>query len=498
MDLLDYILAHPLFPARRLPSLYADFRRLKDSNPDGYEANIIAWQKVLTQAVREGGPRYWKGVVKSVDDEAASKAGGADVIDDVLIIHSGRKLQDSLTSLEWGKPLGLSAVIEEQVAKRAFIPVDTFLNQKFSLYKDPNWRIIKYGTSMLGWMFRDSFVHEYYQSIMSWRRDGELPEIDFVILENVEEAAKILLSRVKKARKVGMSMSSEKFNAVFTLAMLKDLYCNDPFGMADAEGVDPDTMTSNTPSLSDLDFRILIRYLTRDSQQATVDGNIIKFKEMSEILTLITEEDNAVAELRHMIMILNNRTASQHLQAITSRRRAGEYVSQRPSTDHLRSLARNELRKAKLAESTVQKSIEYKLQMETLLENIENAHSNLEISKIMESSLPVLEQLNKRIGGIDKVSDIVDRLREQTEETEQIGRAICEVSAGEVDDDEIVDEFDRLLQDETRKADKTTLEKREISEDDLAVILSKASLEEVPSLEPMRKSSTKQAFTEGL
>jgi hypothetical protein len=127
---------------------------------------------------------------------------------------------------------------------------------------------------MLGWMFRDSFVHEYYQSIMSWRRDGELPEIDFVILENVEEAAKILLSRVKKARKVGMSMSSEKFNAVFTLVMLKDLYCNDPFGMADAEGVDPDKMTSNTPSLSDLDFRILIRYLTRDSQQATVDGNV--------------------------------------------------------------------------------------------------------------------------------------------------------------------------------------------------------------------------------
>jgi charged multivesicular body protein 7 len=111
MDLLDYILAHPLFPARRLPSLYADFRRLKDSNPDGYEANIIAWQKVLTQAVREGGPRYWKGAVKSVDDEAVSKVGGADGIDDVLIIHSGRKLQDSLTSREWGKPLGLSAVI---------------------------------------------------------------------------------------------------------------------------------------------------------------------------------------------------------------------------------------------------------------------------------------------------------------------------------------------------------------------------------------------------
>ncbi|KAK9432114.1 hypothetical protein V1505DRAFT_366432 [Lipomyces doorenjongii] len=498
MDLLDYILAHPLFPARRLPSLFADFRRLKDSNPDGYDANIAAWQKALTQAVREGGPRYWKGGVKSVDDQAASNAGGADGIDDVLIIHSGRKLQDSLTSREWGKPLGLSAVIEEQVAKRAFVPVDTFLNEKFSLYKDSNWQIIKYGTSMLGWMFRDSFIHEYYQSIMSWRRDGELPKIDFVILENLEEAGKILLSRVKKARKVGMSVSSEKFNAVFTLAMLKDLYCNDPFGVADAGGVDLDKMASNTPSLSDFDFRILIRYLTRDSQQATVDGNIIKFKETSEILTLITEEDRTVAELRHMIMILSKRIASQHLQAITSRRKAGEFVSERPSTDHLRSLARNELKKAKLAESIVQKSMEYKLQMETLLENIENAHSNLEISKIMESSLPVLEQLNMRIGGIDKVSDIVDRLREQREETEGIGRALGEVSAGEVDDDEIVHEFDRMLQEETRKADKTKLEKPVVSGDDLAVLLSKASLEEVPSLEPMRKASTKQAFTEGL
>ncbi|KAK9235828.1 hypothetical protein V1525DRAFT_380770 [Lipomyces kononenkoae] len=497
MDLLDYVLAQPLFPQRRLPSLFADFRRLKESNPDGYDANIAAWKKVLIQAVREGGPRYWKGSVTPVDGTGGDKTGYADGGDDVLIIHSGKKLLDRLTSLEWGKPLGLSAVIEEQVATRAFVPVDTFMNQKFSIYKDPNWRIIKYGTSMLGWMFRDSFINEYYQSLMAWRGEGQLPNVDFVILENVEDAAKIFISRVKKTRLTGISASSEKFRGVFTLAMLKDLYKNDPFGAVDGDGMDSDKMNIRVPSLSEFDFKILIRHITRDSQQAIVEGNIIKFKEGPENMTLITEEDKAVAELRHMIMIFSERITSEHMRAITCRRRAGEYMSERPSTDHLRSLARNELRKAKLAESTVQKSMSYKLQMETLLENIESAHSNLEITRIMEGSLPVLEHLNRQIGGISKVSDLVDRLQKQRAETEEIAAAIGEVSAGEVDEDEIAYEFDRLLKEETRKADKTVSERPAQNADDLAVLLSKASLDEVPSLEPTRRTADKETLTEG-
>ncbi|KAK9366329.1 hypothetical protein V1509DRAFT_630022 [Lipomyces kononenkoae] len=495
MDLLDYVLAHPLFPQRRLPSLFADFRRLKESNPDGYDANITAWKKVLTQAVREGGPRYWKRSVTAADDKTGDKDGGADGADDVLILHSGQKLLDSLTSQEWGKPLSLNAVIEEQVATRAFVPVDIFINQKFSIYKDPNWRIIKYGASMLGWMFRDSFINEYYQSIMTWRRDGQLPDVNLVILENVEEVAKILISRVKKSRKTGISGSSEKFRGVFTLALLKDLYKNDPFGAADADGTDK--MKINVPSISDMDFKILIRYITRDSQQAIVEGNIIKFKEGQENITLITEEDKAVAELRHMIMIFSERITSQHMCAITCRRKAGEYMSERPSTDHLRSLARNELRKAKLAESTVQKTMDYKLQMETLLENIESAHSNLEITRIMEGSLPVLEQLNRQIGGITKVSDLVDRLQEQRTETEEIAAAISEVSAGEVDEDEIENEFDRLLKEETRKTDDAKLEKAEQRPDNLLELLSKTTLDEVPSLEPTERTTDRQALTEG-
>ncbi|KAJ8097574.1 Snf7-domain-containing protein [Lipomyces tetrasporus] len=492
MDLLDYVLAQPLFPERRLPSLFADFRRLKDSNPDGYEANVTAWKRVLTQAVREGGPTYWKGAVTRGPDEGVDKTGG---IDDVLIIHSGRKLLDSLTSREWGKPLGLSAVFEEEVARRAFVPVDTFLNQKYNIYKDSSWRVVKYGTSVLGWMLRDSFINEYYQSVTSWRkRDGQLPEIDFVILENLVEAAKILLLRVRKARKAGVSVSAEKFAGVFTVDMLKDLYCRDPFGVAETEGVNADKVKGNLPSLTDLDFTILIRHITRDLQQATVEGNIIKFKEASESLAPITEEDKAVAELRHMIMTLSKRITSQQLHAAASRQKAAEYATKSPITDHLRSLARNELKKAKSAELSMQKSMDYKLQMESLLENIENAHSNLEITKIMESSLPVLEQLNKRTGGIEKVSDLADKLREQRAETEEIGRAIGEVSADEVDEDEIEHEFDRLLQDET-KPDNTNLESKP-TEDDLAALLSKASLDEVPSLERVQKAEREQAFTE--
>lgn len=109
MDLSRAIFSHRLFSERRLPSLYSDFRSLKEKNPDGYEANVAAWNAVLTQAVR-------KGLLVSTNlsdslTEENSEHGEANItMPDLLVIHSGRALLDSLTSPVWGSPLGLQVV----------------------------------------------------------------------------------------------------------------------------------------------------------------------------------------------------------------------------------------------------------------------------------------------------------------------------------------------------------------------------------------------------
>ncbi|KAK9466932.1 hypothetical protein V1512DRAFT_225118 [Lipomyces arxii] len=472
MSLLDFVLSHPLFSERRLPSLFSDFRKARESNIDGYEANVVAWKTVLTQAVHEGGPRFW-----NVQSGGRAKSDAA--VGDVLVIHSGQKLLDELTSRTWGKPLSLNAVFEEQVATRSFVPVDEFTSQRSSIYQDPQWRVVKYGSSIAGWLLRDSKVHQLYNVVTSLRKKDGLPEADYVIIAFVEEAAKVILSRVRAGGVAKMGSSAEKHKGVYTLAALKELYSFDPFAVIDDEH-------EIAPSLSDLDFELVIKHLTRDIKEATVFEDVIKFKQHSQQLTPLTEEEVTVARLRGMITTLGRKISMQHEEAVLCRRRAGEYVSRQP---RLLIIAKNELKKAKLLESSISKTMDYRLQISTLLDSIESASNNLEMKKLMESSLTVLKQLNFKIGGGDKVSDIADRLRDQVQETGEISRMIGDATADEVDENEIDEEFDRMLLEETKKPETTDA----TSTDNLAEMLQKASLKDVPDLSEQDHESDKEA-----
>jgi len=85
----------------RIPSLYSDFRLQRTANPDGYSANIAAWETGLTHALQEG-----------------LIPGGKDV----LSLKTGDALLQALDTREWGKPLALAAVVvgEESLQVKGF------------------------------------------------------------------------------------------------------------------------------------------------------------------------------------------------------------------------------------------------------------------------------------------------------------------------------------------------------------------------------------------
>lgn len=78
---------------QRLPSLYSDFTLQRQSNPDGFAANINAWQNALAKAGRAG--------------VLPAKGNGSDT----LLLSTGQSLLRSLETKEWGVPLALGAVI---------------------------------------------------------------------------------------------------------------------------------------------------------------------------------------------------------------------------------------------------------------------------------------------------------------------------------------------------------------------------------------------------
>ncbi|KAK7206104.1 hypothetical protein BZA70DRAFT_294408 [Myxozyma melibiosi] len=481
MSLLDYILTLPQFTDSRLPSLFSDFRRLKESNPDGYQANITAWKTALVSALRRS--------TRSPDPDSSSTATTTTTTttDSVLVLHSGATLLAALTSPTHGHPLALSAVFEDQTAQHRFVPLATFLAQQTSIYKDSQWKLVKLGASLARWAVRDTRVGEYYDAVVAWRRREGLAEEEYVVLENVEDAARVLVARVKARAGAG------RFAGVYSVEVLKELFSSDPFGKMEEEEEDDEELVGGKivkrkktgPVLSDQDWTVLIRHITRDMQQATTSpsGSIIKFKLAASTLTPLTEEEQTVAQLRAMVHHLSTRIASQHQLSLSSRQKSTSLISTRPQTAHTKQLALTQLKTAKMAEATVRKTMEYRMQLEALISSIEAAHDNLEMTRIMRSSLPVLRDLNKRAGGAEKVADLVEQIESEVEETKEVGRIISETTVEDVDEDDIEAEYARLLEEESSQSRRDDKKKEEENEDELADMLSKASLADVPDLE---------------
>lgn len=109
------------------------------------------------------------------------------------------------------------------------------------------------------------------------------------------------------------------------------------------------------------------------------------------------------------------------------------------------------LRSRKLAESTLARRSEVLAQLEEVYSNIEQAADQVEIVRVVEASTGVLKALNSKVGGVEKVQDVVEELREQMSKVDEIGDAINSVGQGEaIIDDREVDEELEVMEREQR------------------------------------------------
>lgn len=89
-----------------MPSLYSDFRVQRITNPDGYTANVSAWQMALAHAAQEG----------MIPSRGSSN--------NLLILQTGQELLQALETKEWGQPLALGTVVVGNFRDRLCAPED--------------------------------------------------------------------------------------------------------------------------------------------------------------------------------------------------------------------------------------------------------------------------------------------------------------------------------------------------------------------------------------
>ncbi|KAF2797834.1 hypothetical protein K505DRAFT_322280 [Melanomma pulvis-pyrius CBS 109.77] len=397
-ELLDFLITHEeAFKSRnRLASLYSDFRSQLNTNPDGYHANVAAWKKALADAARAG-------VIPATGNGH-----------DLLNIRTGDELASALQHQQYGRPTCLPAVIHDAVSKKEMIPLKDFLASPTSIYKSswvPSpWGVLQWGLRQIGVLGQPGF-------------GDKLDVGNFVVLSNVEAAANELLKQ--------MSSHTSAVDRILSRSEFLKRYA--------------DVLNPAAP-LSSNDLNILLLHLARDKQEISYNAQTIKFKPENEPLPLpISQEDTAIAQLRDTIAKINAQISPLTEKVASADKAAREAVKGKQMIR-----AKAALRSKKLAESALAQRTDVALQLEGVYAKLQEAADQIEIVEAMKASAVALKGLNKRIGGVEGVSGVVDVLREEMATADDITNIINE--AGEpVDEMEIDDEFEALERVEKEK-----------------------------------------------
>lgn len=235
-------------------------------------------------------------------------------------------------------------------------------------------------------------------------------------------------------------------------------------------------------SLSGTDMNILLSYLSRDKPILSTSGSTIKFKAPEEATpSPITEQDANIASLRDLITTMTTQVA-----ALTSRITSLDLSVREAVAKKQTHTAKSSLRSKKLAENTLTQRTATLAQLEEVYTSIENAADQVAVVRVMESSSSVLSGLHKQVGGIEGVEGVVDKLREEMENVDEVGRIINEGSAGRIDEGEVDDELAEMERVEREKVEAVERAERERKEAEEAEV-TKRRLEELEKLEQERK-----------
>ncbi|KAI1205802.1 Snf7-domain-containing protein [Annulohypoxylon truncatum] len=408
-ELLNYLVQHDQnFRRARLPALYSDFRSQRTLNPDGFVANVAAWKRGLSSAALAG--------------YTPSKSTARNHL--ILDLDSDSLLR-SLESKQFGRPLALGTVLQEAIANGEMMPLQQFLKAKESIYYR-SWGSIPW--SVLSWGLKQVGIGGPGDS---------LPKGQFVVLQNLEVVA--------KAFGEAIADRTSPFERSFSKAHFRRTF---------AEG-----LLEKNQRLSETDVEILVTFLSRDKNILATDGNTIKIRSTAEDV-VITEEDSAIASLKELMEDLTRQTELLNHRIDELNVAAQDAVRRK---NRIAALAA--LKSKKQAEANLSRRHATLSQLEDVASKIEQAADNVQLVKVMQSSTVALRNLNAQVGGADKVDEVLDNLREQMGEVDEVGNIIAEAGPGAtIDETEVDDEFEAMLTEERKKDEEAERIKREARE----------------------------------
>jgi charged multivesicular body protein 7 len=345
-----------------------------------------------------------------------------------VVLSADESLLRALESKQYGRPLALGAVIREATQEKDLIPIQDFLQASESIYYRP-WSSIPW--NLASWGFR----HLGLTGVFTFGGDERLPGGQFVVVSNVEAASKAVLEQTAGLiSRFERTFSKVQFQQEFKDSILKG------------------------QQLSDTDMEVLLRFMSRDQGVLLYDGKTVKIRNPEDHESTITAEDETIASLRELAEYLSHQTTvlNNKIEELTMTARQAVAKKNRVS-------AMAALKSKKLAESSLQQRYATLSQIEEVSAKIEQASDNVQLVKIMGASAEVLKTLNAQVGGAERVEEVVDQMREQMGQADEINNILAE-QGPVVDEGELDDELEAMLQEQMSKQDEFERSRKEAAE----------------------------------
>jgi charged multivesicular body protein 7 len=233
-------------------------------------------------------------------------------------------------------------------------------------------------------------------------------------------------------------------------------------------------------ALSPGDAKVLLTHLARDRQAISYSPTTgtIKFKPASSTtLQPITEEDINIASLRTLLASLQPQIDTLTDRSNALDKKAREAVSKKQTI-----VAKTALVQKKAVEAAIQQRSATLLQLEDVYAKIEQAADQVEIVSVMEAAGKTLKSLNAQTGGVEKVQDVMESLRESMLDADEIGTALNENAANAIDNGEVEDELEAMEKVEREKREAVEKQLNEVREQKERVEREKKEADEVDAL----------------
>lgn len=409
-------------PESRLPSLYKDFRPLKDLNPDGYEANISTWRDFLLQ-------RHINNSNK-------------------ITFTIGTKILQELTHEVYGVPRSIDIAINVLVNEGNLIPMELF---------------------NLGGMYTNNSKSGFWKWIRSWkgstnmyssRKDETnfyLKEDKFIIKANLE----------KEYQRFHESLKSSIFTEASSITDL--VFTKNEFI----------TIGNLRPFFStyDEETKNVFLYFIENYKHIIVSkDNVIKIiaSEVEDVISKfskdITENDLRIASVKVGILNINKQISRLKKEIDDSNIQLRD-----PEFNEFPRRVRIEYKQARLlSEKHLSRLLKFQNNLAQVRTQIETSATNAILVQTLSESNEVIKSINGYIGSTEKVENLLDEIREGHDRTEEVNNLLTSYnnSKDEEVEEEIERELERLELDEknrNREANKIqdSNEQEESSSEDL-------------------------------